>query len=285
MNNRVQVAPVKLIIIFLTISLLLLTTACQGNQPQTYDSQKQQVRPEVAGKGGSEGTPPGNSRPIEQENTDRKIIKEANLNLVNDNLEPISDKIEQLTADYEGYIAHVHQWEDNQQRTSYSYTIRVPDQHFHSLMANLKSLGQLTQERISREDVTEQYIDLQARIKNLKHQETSYLNLLEKADQVESILKIEKELNRVRTDIERLQGRLDYYQSKVMLATINLHISEPKPIFASGWNLLTSCREAVRGFISSINLIIILTGRLLPWSLLLLTLGWLIYHLIKKIKS
>ncbi len=117
-------------------------------------------------------------------------------------------------------------------------------------------LGTVQSTDVRREDVTKQYIDLESRLKNRKAEEQRYLEILEKADTVEEILKIESRLSDTREAIERLQGEMNYLKNRVEYSTITIRISEPKPI-SYEWGLKGALETGIQAFMATIRVIII----------------------------
>ena len=109
-------------------------------------------------------------------------------------------------------------------RQSANITIRVPQDRFDAALEQLGRLGDVPSQRISSEDVTEEFIDLKARLNASTREEQSLLGLLERADSVADVLGIERELSRVRSQIERLQGQINFLQSRIDLSTIYISL-------------------------------------------------------------
>lgn len=89
---------------------------------------------------------------------------------------------------------------------------------------------------------------------------------------VEDVLAVEKELERVRGEIESLTGRLNYLDDRVDLSTITIRVTEPRPITRS-WGIRDAVSESVNGFISMVNALIILVGYLLPLVIVVAVFG------------
>jgi len=109
-------------------------------------------------------------------------------------------------------------------RQSASITLRVPQDRFDSVVEQLSRLGDVPNQHISSEDVTEEFIDLKARLNASTREEQSLLDLLARADSVADVLGIERELSRVRSQIERLQGQINFLQSRIDLSTIYISL-------------------------------------------------------------
>ena len=106
-------------------------------------------------------------------------------------------------------------------------TIRIPQTGFSDALERIESLGEVQFRNLGSEDVTEQFIDLGARLKSSMAEEKSLLALLERSNSVTEILTVERELTRVRADIERAQGRLNFLERRVDLATIQVSLFLP----------------------------------------------------------
>jgi hypothetical protein len=108
-------------------------------------------------------------------------------------------------------------------------TLRVPAASLTSTMGSLEAMGEITHRRLSSTDVTEQYVDTDARLKTMTALRDRLRALLEKARDVKDVLAIEKELGRVQADIDSMQARLKKMKGQVDLATINVSIAKRKP--------------------------------------------------------
>ena len=134
-----------------------------------------------------------------------------------------------------------------------SISIRVPDDRFEQALSELRELAvRVTSESTSSQDVTEEYVDLESRLKNAEATESQYLALLEKATDVEDILSIYESLSRVRSEIEQIKGRMQYLErtSSMSLITTNLKPeATAKPLVRAGWSALEALKSAVRGIV------------------------------------
>ena len=108
-----------------------------------------------------------------------------------------------------------------------SATIRVPGSTFFDAMSRIKALGQVTGEQVDSDDVTEEVIDLDARLRSEQAKEVRFIDLLDDTRSMSEVLNVERELSRVRTGIERLQGQLSFIERRVSLATIHVNFGKP----------------------------------------------------------
>ena len=113
-------------------------------------------------------------------------------------------------------------------RQQASMTIRVPQDLFFTTLERIETLGEVQSKNLGSEDVSEQFIDLEARLKSSLRQEESLLSLLGRSGTVSEVLTIERELTRVRSEIERFQGQLNFLERRVALATIIVSLFQPQ---------------------------------------------------------
>ena len=183
---------------------------------------------------------------------ERMIVRTGEMSLVVGDVVDARDGIAQLAVKLDGYVVSSRisgEEEDLRGRIS----IRVPDDKFEQTLAELRNLAvRVTSESTSSKDVTEEYIDLEARLKNAKATESQYLALLEKATDVEDILRIYEGLSRVRREIEQIKGRMQYLERTSSMSLISVHL-EPeataKPLVRAGWSAIEALKSAVRGIV------------------------------------
>ena len=181
---------------------------------------------------------------------DRMIVRTGEMALVVEDVISARDKISQIAVRYGGYVVSSRISGEEQETRGY-ITIRVPDQEFESTLAELRSLAvRVTSENTSSQDVTEEYVDLQARLKNAEATESQYLALLEKAQDVEDILRIYERLSQVRSEIEQIKGRTQYLERITSMSLVSVSL-EPqataKPLVRTSWNIIETFKSAVRG--------------------------------------
>lgn len=105
-------------------------------------------------------------------------------------------------------------------------TIRVPAKDFDKALAYIRGLAEkVTSERVEGQDVTEEYIDLKARLKNLEATETQLLKIMQRAGKVTDILVVYRELSKIREEIERVKGRIQYLEESTRMSTITVYLS------------------------------------------------------------
>ncbi len=214
------------------------------------------------------------------ETIERKIIQTGFISVEVKNFQSASREVERIAAEAGGFVSSSNSFvtEDGQRRGTIA--IRVPKDKFKVAMEKLEKIGDVKSKSVTGEDVTEEFIDLEARLGNLERQEKRLLDILEKATTVEDILKVEAQLERVRGEIERITGRLTFLENRIDLSTITVDLFEPEPITQS-FGIRDALSSAFEGFVATINGIIIATGTLLPLAVLALV-AFGVYRAAKK---
>ncbi|MBP2030194.1 hypothetical protein J2755_001128 [Methanohalophilus levihalophilus] len=203
----------------------------------------------------------------ETKTTERQVIKTVDMSLQVDNASSAAEALGDIAASYDGYVSSSsvydsYYYESDVRKQGY-VNLRIPADKLDDALDEIKVLGEIQSESSSAQDVTEEYIDLNARLSNLEKQETRLLEILDMASSVQDVLEVEKELGRVRGDIESLQGRLNYLNSRIDMATVNVFLTEPAPIGGS-LGIRDAISDAVQGFILSVRGIIVFVGYALP---------------------
>ncbi|MCL2101357.1 MAG: DUF4349 domain-containing protein, partial [Fibromonadales bacterium] len=141
-------------------------------------------------------------------------------------IDPAKTAIIEQMKNYKGFIVV---------ETGNSITMRIPAENMDSFISTAKTLGETESENKIGKDITDQYRDDVIRLNNLKKVRDRYLELLEQADAVGDILNIEKELERVNTQIEQLEGRKKYAEESVALSDITIRFYEKVRLGPLGW--------------------------------------------------
>ncbi|MEM2942739.1 MAG: DUF4349 domain-containing protein [Candidatus Bathyarchaeia archaeon] len=199
---------------------------------------------------------------------ERMVIYNGYLSIETADLAGTVEKIRTLAEMYGGYVAGTSRSTFGNQATA-EISIRIPQDKFHTSIREIGTYGKVLDERTTSEDVTEHYIDLKARLKNLQTVEKNLVELLAKAETVDEILKVEQELGRVRGEIDSLQGQINYIERNVTMSLITVSLREPTPPFTPpGMDWGETFEIALRGFFGVIRGLIVLVVSLLPVMLL-----------------
>jgi hypothetical protein len=214
---------------------------------------------------------------------EKKTIFTASISLEVKEFKAAVDEVSSIASRYGGYISDSFMNNEGVGRKTGYVIVRVSERNFDAAIADLEKVGDVLNKNISGQDVTEEYIDLEARIANLTLEEQRYQDILKKAEKVEDLLAIERELSRVRGEIESMQGRLNYLKNRVDLATITVNLAEPEVVVHES-KFRQAIDAAIEGFLATIRGMVILAGYLFP-LLLILLLIWGIWRVIRIIKK
>lgn len=231
-----------------------------------------------------------------QRTTGRKIIKSGFVSLEVTDFDAKIDNINQMVASVGGYIenSQVDNFTYNSQglkekRKQGSITVRLPADKFEESFEKIKGSDNVLSENTNGSDITMQYRDTATRVDNLKIQEKSLQALMEKAKNVDEILRIEVELNRVRTDIDLMTGDLKRWDDLVDFSTLNINLVEVKQADLKQVNIDNVWGRAYNSFVKAINNIIAGTERLVislfaavPYLAIIGVLGVVGRYFIKK---
>ncbi len=155
-------------------------------------------------------------------NYNRKLIKTGEIKYETDDINKSRAFLETLVKKHHAFIANERS-NNFTAELNQNLAIRIPFENFDAFVSDLStSVSKFDFKNINVQDVTEEYIDIQSRLKAKYKLEESYLALLKKALKIKDIIAIEKELNYVRSDIESMEGRLRYLKDQVSLSTLNI---------------------------------------------------------------
>jgi len=186
------------------------------------------------------------------EAADRKIIRNADITMEAASTTEVQYRVTEIAEAHGGFvITSEAKQRENLEPTKRTLDIklvaRVPSSEFGSALEEIKKLaGNIPEARITSEDVTEDFIDLEARIKTQKALELQFLEIMKQATKVADALEVQRQLAEVRTDIEKLEGRRRFLENRSSLSTITVNITTPKPIVVvSTTGFGRSVRDAV----------------------------------------
>ena len=182
---------------------------------------------------------------------DRKIIRDANLTIEVNSTSEAQQRITSIAELHGGFImaseAKQHENSDPAKRNvDIKLVIRVPSTQFNSALDEIEKLASnVTQQNVSGQDVTEEFIDLDARTKTQKALELQFLEIMKQATKVADALEVQRQIAEVRTEIEKLEGRRRFLENRSSLSTITVNIQTPMPIVVSASGFGHTLREAV----------------------------------------
>ncbi|MBI4494688.1 MAG: DUF4349 domain-containing protein [Chloroflexi bacterium] len=188
---------------------------------------------------------------------DRMIIRTAEVKVAVPNVRQAMGQVEQI-ATLVGGMVFASTFSESQQQDVATVTLRVPpdQKSFQEVLDRIGAIegARITEQNIRSDDVTEEFTDLEAQLRNLHTTETRLLALLERATKLEDILTLERELGAVRNTIERLEGRKRLLERRAELATIVVTLRQVAPGKdarpSEGWNPFEIAARALAALLS-----------------------------------
>lgn len=218
----------------------------------------------------------------DQVSLERKLIKSGDISFETANVLDTKQYITTLVAESNGYISRDNVYDYND-RIQYHLSVRVPADQFDALLAKIEgNSGGLDSKNIYVQDVTEEFIDVQARIEIKKQLEARYKELLKDASQVGDILNIEKEMAKLRSEIEAIEGRIKYLNDNVAMGSLEVSFYQKNGF---GHSFVSKVGEAIYdGWDSFLWFIIALAG-LWPFMFIIAALVILVRRYKKRKKK
>ncbi|WP_052948852.1 DUF4349 domain-containing protein [Mesobacillus campisalis] len=163
---------------------------------------------------------------------ERKVIYTAEIHLEVKDIGKAQKEFEGKASAYGGYIVESNANAHENQRSG-TMTFRVPQEHFSSFISDAENAAaRVANRHVSGQDVTEEYVDLEARLRSKKAVEGRLLKFMEDAEKTEDLLKISSDLSAVQEQIEQLQGRIKYLQNQTSYSTVTIFMEESPHVMA-----------------------------------------------------
>jgi hypothetical protein len=164
-------------------------------------------------------------------------------------------------------------------------TVRVPADKYADFVDEAAKLGRVLWQGENTSDVTQQHVDLSARLTNLRAQEVTLREFFAKAKNVTEMLQIEAELSRVRGDIESMAAQVAYLERQASMATVNIELAEPKPLVrptGTDWGVGKAFTDGIRAFVGTLNVLIVMLGPALAVGIFIVLPVFLVVRLLLK---
>lgn len=175
---------------------------------------------------------------------ERKLIRNGQLDFKTKNVKTTKSEIEKISKELNAYIAGENENNYGDQ-LQYTQTIRVPADQFDNLLKRIETLAdKIENKSINTQDVTEEFIDVEARLQTKKELEARFREILKQAKTVEEIVSIESQIANVRAEIESMAGRLKYLQNQVSFSTLNVSYYE---VIGTDFGFASKFVESLKG--------------------------------------
>jgi hypothetical protein len=184
----------------------------------------------------------------------RKIIRNGALDLLVNDVGQSIEKIGSIVKGAGGYVEKSTQ--SNSGSRSASVTVRIPAAGLDQTIAQVKALAiSVDREGVQARDVTREYIDLDARLRNAQAEETQYLQILKRATTIKDTLDVTEKLSDVRGRIEQMQGEMKFLRSQIDMSTleISLHAEADETVAGIHWRPLRQAKVAVNEMLSGLT--------------------------------
>ena len=157
----------------------------------------------------------------------RKLIRNATAELEVPSFDEAIQKITAFASEEKGYVATTSSEKQENGKLRGEIVVKVLPDNLDRFLGKLRGIGELKNQALTTEDVTKAYFDTESRLKNARLMETRLMEILKtKSNDVADLLKVEKELGRVREEIEKMQGELKFMDSQVAFATVTIQLAE-----------------------------------------------------------
>ncbi len=201
--------------------------------------------------------------------SDTKIIKTASLTIEVIDVPGSVELLKNLAAQKGGYISSTNVQKNYNNRLTGSVILRVPAVEFENALTGVKAIGTVKSVSTRGQDVTEEYVDLQAQKTSYQNQLAQYNEIMKKAVKVDDVITVQQQIDRVQTQLNRLEGRLKYLDNRIDLSTITVNLQEPEPVGGeTGHSFVSTINNGIAGFVGMIDAIIIILFTLLPLIIL-----------------
>jgi hypothetical protein len=187
----------------------------------------------------------------------RLIIRTADLTLVVKDTQEALDALTRLAGEFGGFVVSSSASRVAENALEGSITLRVEAARFDQALARIRTLArEVRSESVRGEDVTAEYVDLDARLRNLEAAEAQLQQILKQATSTEDVLAVYRELTNLRSQIEQVKGRMKYLSQSAALATITVTLipdALAQPIQVGGWQPAGVIRDALQALISALQ--------------------------------
>ena len=237
------------------------------------------------GDAGAADAETGNQQALQ---ANRATIKTAHVRLEVESFDTARENITTATRRLGGYVGASSESTrgENGNRTAGQVVLRVPSRNFSTLYDQVQATGTVLSATTNTSDVTEQLVDLEARLENLRAQRQRLRDLYENASDTEAVLAVQERLSNTQSEIERLEARLQSLENRIALSTITVELTEPAddPIATGAWydvGVIDAFVDSIGGVVTTLRAAVVALAYLAPYLLVFgvpLLLGYLVYR-------
>lgn len=233
----------------LLVALVLLLLSCSGESEVRSPEMAIMMDSAQASSPSSGGASRMQAEILIPQDSGSKIQVNGSLSLEVDDIDEASKMVRILVLSHEGRISNSDTGSFEQRYSN--ITLLVPSSNFYPIIDDIKKLSVLVlNENIYSNDVTEEYIDTEARLSVMKDTENRFSTLLQDTKNIDEAIKVEKELMRIRGEIDSLQGRMNYFVKTTENSVLNLRMVESIPLTGDQWDAKKSISDSLRNLVS-----------------------------------
>lgn len=282
----------------LLVSFLIILGACSSNQSEESKSTNEMAQMdssagsnEMAVRDQESESTVEDTKDEQVEQSDRMIIHRANLEIRVKSLEKTQENIDKKVKEFGGYIVESNVYRDENELMSGYVIVRIPEKHFQAFLKSAEEASaEVLGRNVSGQDVTEEYVDLESRLKSKRAVEERLLDFMKEAQKTEDLLKISSDLAKVQEEIEVLVGKMKYLENQTSYSSVEIYMHESKVVVPGvGEDDLDTWEKTKKQMAVSLNfllaaasgLVVLFVGNL-PVILLLGLIGAGIFYLVKR---
>lgn len=247
----------------------------------------------AAESGGAPGVPAssppaGGTSPNQVPPGPSQVIKTGSLTLQvrPGQVDAVTGQLTSITVGLNGFVANTTSSSTSGQPATAQITLRVPSSSFETLLGRLPPLGTVTQETIGGQDVSSQYVDLNARLQSLQDARTQFQQILTRAQSISDILAVEQQITNLQTQIEQIQGQLRVLDDQTTYGTLTVDVVDKAGAAAPPSGGITkSWHHALHSFAAGFDSVVAALGGIaifLVCALVLGALGWLGWNVVRR---
>ncbi|MDF0725362.1 DUF4349 domain-containing protein [Cytobacillus sp. S13-E01] len=281
---------------------ILFLTACNAGQSESAKSENandmayetKESNQEMNNDSAAKESQNQKSVTLKSESQNRMVIYNADLQLQVDDYKRIQSSIEKLVKEMKGYIVESNVYDQGEQQIEGRLTVRIPQENFTTFIDTVEKMSEKVRFRnVTGQDVTEEYVDLESRLKSKLVVEERLMQFMKEAKETKDLLQISADLASIQEEIEQIKGKMSYLENKASLSTVTMTLFENKvviPDIDSGE--LNTWEKTKKQFMGSINFILGAASGFIvfiignsPILILLVVISVILFLFIRKIKQ
>jgi hypothetical protein len=197
--------------------------------------------------------------------TDTKIISTAEVTIEVNNVTGSVETLRTLAIQKGGYVSSTDIETDSNNQPTGTVVLRIPAAGFDTTLNGIKAIGTVKSVATEAQDVTENYVDVQAQITSYQNQIAQYNTILKQSQTVADVLKVQEQIDQAQTELDRLNVQMKYLNSQIDFSTITVNLQEPEPVGSQGsHDFVAAINEGIAGFLGMIDTIIIVVFSIIP---------------------